>query len=296
LSTLFRLTAQTTLAGRFLNRSGMALTYEVRGAGPILVCHPGGPGFSARRFEGLAGIDGSRTLVLFNPRGTAGSDRPGDARDYELDDYVNDLEDLRLHLGLETIHLVGHSHGGTVAIDYAARYPRQVSKLVLVTTLARFAGVQKDAMDKSMAARSSEPWYADAMAAVEREQAGDFVTDADLGALWDREVPFYFANFGEAEQAYCERQRGEPLNADTLRHFNREIFETFDLRPELSRIKAPTLVVVGEHDFITGPVCGAELVDGIPKAELVTLPAGHMVFVEAPDAFREALLEFLARP
>lgn len=273
----------------------MALTYEVRGAGPILVCHPGGPGFSARSFEGLAGIDASRTLVLFNPRGTAGSYRPRDPKDYEVDDYVNDLEDLRLHLGLGVIDLLGHSHGGVVAIDYAARYPRRVSKLVLVTTLARFAGEQKEAMEKAMAARSSEPWYADAIAAVEREQAGGFETDADLGALWDREIRLYFANFGEAEQAYCERQKGEPRNADTLRHFNTEIFETFDLRPELSRITARALVVVGEHDFITGPACGAELVDGIPRAELVTLTTGHMVYVEAPDAFREAVLEFLSR-
>ena len=57
----------------------------------------------------------------------------------------------------------------------------------------------------------------------------------------------------------------------------------------------PTLVITGEQDFITGPVCAAELSRGHPAApETVVLPGtGHMIFVEAPEQFREAVLGFL---
>jgi pimeloyl-ACP methyl ester carboxylesterase len=56
----------------------------------------------------------------------------------------------------------------------------------------------------------------------------------------------------------------------------------------------PTLVITGADDFITGPAAADELVDGIPESELVVLPdAGHLIFVEAPEAFREAVLSFL---
>jgi pimeloyl-ACP methyl ester carboxylesterase len=53
-------------------------------------------------------------------------------------------------------------------------------------------------------------------------------------------------------------------------------------------------VITGERDFITGPACGAELVEGIPEVETVVLPGvGHMIHVEAPEQFRAAVLSFL---
>lgn len=82
--------------------------------------------------------------------------------------------------------------------------------------------------------------------------------------------------------------RDEAPNADALRLFNDEVFETFDLRPALARIEAPTLVITGADDFITGPVCAAELAAEIARARLAVLPGvGHLVFVEARDRFRE---------
>ncbi|HEY8739981.1 MAG TPA: alpha/beta hydrolase [Candidatus Dormibacteraeota bacterium] len=282
-------------AGKFHNRHALAITYEVHGDGPMLVCHPGGPGFPGASLEDLGGIGAGRTLVILNPRGTADSERPRDSEAYEIDDYVNDLEDLRVHLGVESIDLLGHSHGGIVVIDYASRFPRRVGRLVLVTTLPRFAAEQKAAMDAEMAKRSREPWYADATAALEQEQAGDFSTDAELNDLWLREIPFYFAQFGDAERGYVEGQRGGTVNADTLRFFNREIFEKFDLRPVLGHITARTLVVVGADDFLTGEVCAREIVPAIPSCEMVTLPGGHMVFIESRDAFRDAVLNFLQK-
>jgi len=128
------------MSERFGTDAGRSLVYERRGAGPVLVCHPGGPGFSARLFDDAAGLDDSFTLVLLDPRGTGGSDRPVDAEAYRIEDYVDDLEQLRRHLGLETIELLGWSHGGMVAMAYAAAYPSRVGHLVLVATLALGVG------------------------------------------------------------------------------------------------------------------------------------------------------------
>jgi pimeloyl-ACP methyl ester carboxylesterase len=53
-------------------------------------------------------------------------------------------------------------------------------------------------------------------------------------------------------------------------------------------------VIAGEDDFITGPPSAAEIGEGIAGARTVLLPnTGHFVFVEAPEAFREAVLAFL---
>jgi pimeloyl-ACP methyl ester carboxylesterase len=276
---------------------GRALAYRRVGDGPALVCHGGGPGFSALYLGDLGGLDEHLELVLLDPRGTGGSDRPADPRAYATDDYAADVEELRAHLGLERMSLLGHSHGGMVAIAYSAQHPERVERLILASTLARWAPGQEAAMEAAMASHADEPWYADARDALEAEQAAAFATDEELGELSFREFPFYFNHYGEEERAYVEKLRAEMPNADALRLFNQEIFPAFDLRPELGRITAPTLVVTGAEDFITGPASATEIAAGIANVETVVIPdCGHFVFVEAPEAFREAVLAFLGVP
>jgi pimeloyl-ACP methyl ester carboxylesterase len=273
---------------------GRTLGYHKMGSGPVLVCHPGGPGFSSLYFGDLAGIWERFTLVLLNPRGTATSGRPHDPRAYQIEDYVSDVEELRVHLGLERLLLLGHSHGGVVAQAYAARYPARVERLVLASTLARFAEPQQAAMREGMDKRSGQPWYADAVAALDEEQEGKFSNDEEMAALVFRELPLYFAHFGAAEAGYLDTLKTETLNADSLRLFNKEIFETFDLRPELGAITAPTLVITGDEDFICGPVCADEIAAGIEGARKVIVgDSGHLIFVEQPEEFEREVAEFL---
>jgi pimeloyl-ACP methyl ester carboxylesterase len=278
----------------FETADGRRLAYRREGAGPTLVCHPGGPGFSSRYFRDLAGLGELFELILLNPRGTEGSDRPTDPRAYQTADYVSDLEELRAHLGLETMQLLGHSHGGVVAAAYASAHPERVEKLVLASTLARFAEEQEAAMEAGMQAKAAEPWYEDARAALEDEQEGRFANDAELAELALREFPFYFATFGPDERGYLDTLRGEVPVADALLLFNNETFPTFDLRPQLPAIVAPTLVITGEDDFITGPACAVDFA-AIPGQRTVVLPkCGHFIFVEARDRFRAEVAAFLS--
>ena len=275
-------------------RDGRRLAYRRTGEGPVLVCHGGGPGFSSLYLGGLAGLGDELELVLLDPRGTGGSAKPSDPRAYAIEDYVSDLEDLREHLGLERMQLFGHSHGGIVGMAYAARHPERVERLILASTLPRFSPEAEAAMAAAVESHADEPWYEDARAALEVEEAGDFETDEDLAELTLREFPFYFASYGDDERAYLETLRGDTPNADALRLFNQEQVPSFDLRPELAQIAAPTLVIAGEEDFITGPLSAAELSEGIAGAETVLIPGcGHFIFVEAPEAFRDSVLAFL---
>jgi len=276
---------------------GRRLAYKRIGSGPPLVCHGGGPGFSAHYLGNLGGLDERLELILLDPRGTGGSDRPADPSAYSIQDYVDDLEELREHVGLECLNLLGHSHGGVVAMAYAASHPDRVARLILASTLARWAPEQAEAMNEAVEAHAGEAWYADAKGALDAEQAGEFETDEEMAELGFREFPFYFAHYGDVERAYLDSLRGDPTNADTLRHFNNEIFETFDLRPDLGRITAPALVITGVADFITGPPSAAEIEQGLADVSKLVIPdCGHFVFVEAPEAFVEAVTAFVAVP
>lgn len=278
----------------FTTHDGRELSYRKLGHGPTLVCHPGGPGFSSTYFGDLAALWEQHKLILLNPRGTGSSDRPPDRRAYQIEDYVADLEELREKLGEEQVQLLGHSHGGVVAMAYAATHPGRVSRLVLASTLPRFGPEQERAMRGGMEKRMTQPWCADAIAALEQEQAGKFETDAELSDLVLREWPLYFAHFGPVEAGYLDSLRSETINADALKLFNQEIFTKFDLRGRLPSITAPTLVITGDEDFICGPTCAEEICAGIPDARMVIVgDAGHMLFVEQPQMFHDEISDFL---
>src|SRR5205823_631780 len=122
----------------FTTSDGRKLTYRKLGHGPVLVCHPGGPGFSADYFGDLAALWEQYTLIMLNPRGTGASERPADSRAYDIDDYVGDVEDLRLHLGLERMLLLGHWPGGGAAQASRPKYPGPVGRLVPAPPRAGF--------------------------------------------------------------------------------------------------------------------------------------------------------------
>jgi proline iminopeptidase len=274
----------------FTTPDGLTLSYERRGSGPLLVCHPGGPGGSAAEFEDFAGLDDTFELVLFSPRGSHGSD-PAD--DYSLASYVADVEALRQYLGVEQLNLLGFSHGGAVAMSYAAAHPSRVSRLLLVDTLAVWGEEAEAAMLAAIERRRDELWFEDAAQAVDEEQAGSFSSVDELIANLQRQIPLYFHRWEGNEQA-GGRLAQDFAHAEPLHHFNTVEFPTFDLRPELRKVAVPALVVVGGDDFICGPVCAEAIVDALPDARLVTIEdSGHFVYVEQPEAFRAALAEFL---
>src|SRR5262249_6199880 len=158
--------------------------------GPLLLCHPGGPGFDGSELHDLGGLDRTRTLLLLDPRGSAAS-----ADSYLLDDYVADLEELRADLAVETIDVLGFSHRALVAAAYAAAHPQHVRRLVLACGLAAVTDEMQEEAKRTIDGKSREPWHAAAVAALEREEAGDYETPEDVGAMWNAMAPLYFSRW-----------------------------------------------------------------------------------------------------
>jgi proline-specific peptidase len=275
----------------FRTQDGRTLTYRREGGGPLLVCHPGGPGYSSRYLADLGGLDASFTLILLDPRGTDDSSPPEDARAYTTADYVADVDELRSHLGEEQLNLLGHSHGGVVALTYAAEHAARVRRIVALDTLVR---LRPEEMDEIMFAHRNEAWYDDARRALEQESAGEYSSDAELQEITRRFWPMYFAHYDERAEQYVDEYLAPNLpNPDPLQLFNEAIAE-WDLRPELARVTAPTLVLTGDRDFICGPACAQDITTGVGGSrKLVLEDCGHFTFIERPDEFRAAVESFL---
>lgn len=274
----------------FTTPDGLTLSYERRGSGPLLVCHPGGPGCSAAEFRDFAGLDDTFELVLLSPRGSAASDL---ADDYSLGSYVADVEALREHLGVKRLDLLGFSHGGIVAMTYAAAFAPRIDRLVLAGTLAVWGEEAEAAMQRGIEMRSGEPWFEDAKRAIEEEQAGDFSSAEELVANTLRQAPLYFHRW-EGNERVGREIFSDLAQAEPLHQFNTVEFPALDLRPELRAIAAPTLVLAGDDDIIAGPVCAEAILRELTDGRLVTIrESGHFLYVEQPAAFRAALTEFL---
>ena len=143
---------------------------------------PAGPGSRPSLTSRPARPGDERTLLLLDPRGTGGSDRPADPTAYDLADYADDIEALRSHLGLERLDLLGHSHGGFVAMAWAGAHPDRVGRLVLASTAPRFTDAIRRARADRAAEHRDQPYYADAMAALQAHLAGEYETDEELAA------------------------------------------------------------------------------------------------------------------
>ena len=162
-------------------------------------------------------------------------------------------------------------------------------KLVLAGALAAFTPEMQAEAEQAVEAHAGEPWFAAAREALEQEEAGGYDTPEETAAMWNAMAPLYFARWDERYRAAVEVER---LNPEPLRQFNAT---PFDLRPDLGRIETDTLVITGRQDFICGPAAAQVLVDGIPRAQLVVVEdAGHMLFLEQPQAFANAVEAFLA--
>jgi pimeloyl-ACP methyl ester carboxylesterase len=271
----------------FRSADGLTLRYHRLGEGPLLVCHPGGPGFSSRYFAGdLGGLDTLFTLVLLDPRGTAESERPADPEAYSTDHYVADVEALRAALGVEQLNLLGHSHGGVVAAAYAAEHPTRVRRLVLANSLARLLREME-----RQATHADEPGTR-SLRALEQER-GEFGRRRSCvtGCSGSRSTCAFDDNArvhrGERRRAAEYRRRLKWFNASSAR------CPAARPAPRLCA-SAPTLVLTGEADFICGPACAADFAEGIAGAEkLIVSDCGHFTYYEEPERWREAVQRFV---
>ena len=204
---------------------------------------------------------------------------------------AEDVERLRVHLGIEQVRLLGHSAGTRLAISYAAQFPDRVADMVLVTPpAADLVQVPYDA-EELIDKRRGEPAFDAAVAAW---AAGPDAYDEAAFNAWQLTVaPLGYAAWGPTEQAHAEVGRVSYVA-------NRAYFSVAppqDLPARLGEVAAPALVVGGAADCVTGVAPVRAMAKLFPAGEVVLIErCGHYPWVEQPTAFRSAVERFLAAP
>jgi proline iminopeptidase len=226
-------------------------------------------------------------LVYFDHRGQ-GRSAKGDPARYTLDENVEDMEALRLHLGLGPIVSIGTSYGGMVAMAHAARYPASVSHLVLVVTAAH-AGF--NARAREIVAERGTP---EQNQVADQLWAGELNTEEKLQHYYTIMGPLYSRRHDPAAAA-LSRGRGVLTPEALNRAFAPGGFlRSYDLRPELGAITAPTLILAGRHDWICAPEFSEEIHRLIPGSDLrIFEHSSHSIRADEPQAWLDAIAGFV---
>jgi pimeloyl-ACP methyl ester carboxylesterase len=174
-------------------------------------------------------------------------------------------------LGIDRCLLVGHSMGGMVAVKTAINHPKRISRVAAV----------------------GAPIVGDSLSWLLKLIDRPIMADAFARVPWFRRYMFH-RFLGETTDPAVDEILDDSVKSSstTLRNAVGSMWRT-DLRPELSRLSVPALIVHGGRDEIVHPN-QADLFDDIPVAEVVVMPESrHFPFLDEPEVFNDILIRFL---
>jgi len=254
---------------------GARLAYTVTGEGPPLVWVSGWVshlelewGSRARR-PSLELLAGRVRLIRHDKRGTGLSARG--LEDYSFEASVQDLETLVRHLGLTRFAIGGLSEGAAIAIAYAARHPERVTRLVLLGSYARGAGL---------------------MAPTELLEAVRAVVKTRWGLASNLLAAVFLDDSSNVRQELFSRfQRSAAKAEDAAALLDRAV--NIDIRPLLPSISAPALVFHHRDDTVVPLQLGQEVAACIKGARFLSAPGAHIPSEQGWLDFTRAALAFL---
>ena len=279
----------------FIDVPGGPVWYKVVGSGsgiPLLTLH-GGPGSTSCSFSLLEPLGDQRPVVRYDQLGTGRSGRPDDSSLWTVDHFVEELHVLRQELGLQRVHLLGHSWGASLAAAYVIEKGTDgIASVVLSSPLLSTARWVEDANIQ----RSQLPEDV-LQTLVKHETAG--TTDSD--------------EYEEASEVYYERhmyagKKPDPLAECEAAPWSQTIYEymwgpqefyatgtliDFDVTDRLNEIDVPVLFLTGQFDEAR-PETVADFQKLIPGSQFTVISdAGHATYSKKPEEYMTILESFL---
>lgn len=284
----------------FSSYDGAELSFHVLGGDPPgrdrppVVCLAGGPARDAAYLGDLGGLGAYRRLVVPDARGTGGSPAAADPGEYAFPRLAEDVEALRVHLGLDRFALLAHDAATATAQTYAATHPERLTHLVLLNPGSRLQGELPDDAREIFNSRTEDgEWWAEARTAVRLlEQETDF---EQIRTLLRRAAPMAYARWDAPQRAHAAAE-GEQLNPVPRAGFWQGVDEPsrHAVLDALREVRAPVLVVTGDLDAVTGMRAGEAVARSFPDSRLHTLKGtGHYPWIDSPGSLTRLLQDFL---
>jgi len=194
-------------------------------------------------------------------------------RPFDLNDLVGDLAEFLDYLCLESPSILGVSFGGVLALEFAARHPHRLDKLVVQGVGGRYESGLLQKVAGTVLSRFPLP------------SDNPFINQ------------FFNLLFGKRQKRdslfeFVTRTCWQTDQSVMAHRFH--LVESFDMDAKLHRVRVPTLVMAGERDVLVSPSSLTVLCDGLPDGRLVRLAkCGHLAFVTKPAVVAKFVREFL---
>lgn len=280
----------------YVDVPGGKVWYRIVGSGtatPLLVLH-GGPGAPSYYLKPLDALADERPVVFYDQLGAGHSAVAPDTSLWTIDRFVQELAAVRQALGLKEVHILGHSWGTMLLIDYMATNPSGVKSIIMASPALSVSRWGHDADSlKTLLPDSIQQVIA------MHEEAGTTYSPEYQAAVmdyyklfvamkqpWSPDIDSTFAQFGEDVYNYMWGP-SEFAGTGTLKNFERV--------DKLSDLNLPVLFTAGDHDEAT-PSTVAYYQRHVPVSQLAIIKdSGHLTMQDQPEEYVRVVRAFLHR-
>ena len=252
---------------------------------PVVMIH-GGPGGTHADFLNLLALADERAVILYDQLDSGLSDHPNDPKNWAVSRFTDEVDCVRRAVGIRRYHVMGHSWGGTIALEYGSRRPAELAGLVLASPLI-----------------STRSWIADADALRAGLPPDVQATlkkcspTAPMTSACDKATDSYYAHY------LRRNSQADGMSAYEAAHptlkFNLQIYQAmwgssefvatgtlrgYDGEPKLANLDGPrTLFIDGQYDEARPATLGA-FAARVPGAAFAVVPnAGHLFYQDSPE-------------
>ena len=259
----------------------------------------GGPGLSHAYLEPLRRISCLGVpLILYDQIGTGNSTRAADIEKHPylltVEHYVTELQTLISHLGLQKVHVMGHSWGTCVAQEFAVLQPKELAGLILSGALSD-SQLYIDSQRRVNLA--TVPHHV--MEIIKRADETKIYNSSEYLAV--DEILTYFFTSRTIPMADCMARSKDEGNNDVYVMMQGAseftvggVLANWNVTGKLPLIEAETLVTRGEFDTMTAE-CSQTIIDQLKYGrELVTIPrSGHIQMIDENEVYVAEVLKFI---
>ncbi|MGD9346247.1 MAG: alpha/beta hydrolase [Candidatus Aminicenantes bacterium] len=270
-----------------VSAKGVTLKARIAGnmrSGNVLIAVNGGPGQSSRYMASLERLASDEwAIVTYDQRGTGRSTAPADeSGGYSLLGYVADLEAVRGSVGVEKIHVLGHSWGGIVTMRYATVYPQNVRSIILMGS----------GPPSRKAAQEGQSRLGQRISALQNQGIMGSARPSKLSELLLAILPAYFS---DPEFEIPRELKETPYNIDVYQK-TLSALGNWDFTKEVAKLNHRVLMLWGEDDPFGLPMAEAtKKALANARVEFVVLKGCGHFWHECPYEFFSHIRTFINR-
>lgn len=233
------------------------------------------------------------SIIFYDQRGCGKTAFPKDTSSITIQNYISDLEAIRVHLNIDKLNLAGHSWGAILAIDYSKQYPEHLNKLILLSP-APANSEYFDQMFKNMQSKRKDEDIKEMVKIMSSKEFDDRNPETILSAvkIGDKVNLFDQSKIDElySSMVFTKESANNMLLVNSIMEKN---FFNYNITENMNVITCPTLIILGDLDNV--PFASSQLLqENLLHARLEVLKsAAHYPFFENQKEFNLAVDNFI---